>query len=98
MAIMRKGSPMEFNKNEKWLTILLYPNSDDWHEEWGGHLRLFPGAPCSQVQGAGDYVDIAPRGGRLVCFRSREMLHQVMPTRHDRFLVSVWISAVTSSD
>lgn len=88
-----------FRPNQRWLTILLYLNSKDWQDAWGGHLRLHPCAPCSQKTvseqpAEGRHVDIAPCGGRLVCFLARDMLHEVRPAHQERLAVSLWINAV----
>mmetsp|Transcript_52189 Transcript_52189/g.121824 ORF Transcript_52189/g.121824 Transcript_52189/m.121824 type:complete len:81 (+) Transcript_52189:45-287(+) len=35
--------------------------------------------------------DIAPEGGRLVLFRSRDVPHEVLPTKRKRFAVTLWL-------
>jgi hypothetical protein len=36
-------------------------------------------------------VDIAPRAGRLVLFRSDALLHEVRPALRHRYALSLWI-------
>jgi hypothetical protein len=36
-------------------------------------------------------LDVSPRGGRLVVFPSREVLHEVRPTSVTRWALSIWI-------
>jgi SM-20-related protein len=51
-----------------------------WDREDGGQLRLHTGTP----------VDVFPAPGRLVLFRSEELLHEVMPTRRERCSFTGW--------
>ena len=39
---------------------------------------------------AGEYVDVEPRGGRVVLFMS-ELVHEVLPAYSDRMAVTLWI-------
>jgi len=61
-----------------------------------GSLLLHLGADESDVEGdtAHSWVEIAPVGGRLVLFNSREVLHEVRPhtrTGIDRVALTVWL-------
>lgn len=41
---------------------------------------------------AKEVVDVQPRGGRLVVFGSRDLLHEVRPSHHGhRWALSIWI-------
>lgn len=64
------------------LTALLYP-----HASWSspdGSLRLQV-TPLS-------FVDIVPKPGRLILLASTLMHHRVLPTAHDRFAITMWLS------
>ena len=39
----------------------------------------------------GDYVDIFPRAGQLVLFRSAKFWHEVLPARRERFSLTGWL-------
>lgn len=72
---------------QRLVTVILYLNQD-WHGQDGGELRLF-----LDESGAGEYVDIAPRGGTLVCFLSEAFYHEVLPTRRPRLSITGWFRA-----
>jgi hypothetical protein len=85
------------------------PSGEGWEEEEGegssagdlvnrngGSLRIFVGADRRDDDGttASEVVDVAPRGGRLVLFDSRTVLHAVTPVTEQgaqRFALSCWI-------
>jgi len=81
---------------DRELTTILYLNQQDWPPEHGGALRCYLGADAEDTEGATakEVVDIAPRGGRLVVFKSRVVLHEVVapaegaPPRH---ALSCWL-------
>jgi hypothetical protein len=56
----------------------------DWDDDMAG------GAACASAC-ACCHIDIAPRAGRLVLFRSDALLHEVLPAKRHRFAVSIWI-------
>ncbi len=63
------------------LSVIFYLN-EGWKEEEGGQLRLhMPHGP----------LDIFPIGGRLVCFRSDKIEHEVLPATRDRLSITGWI-------
>src|SRR5258708_8713913 len=63
------------------LSVILYLN-EGWKEEEGGQLRLhLPGGP----------IDVFPIAGRLVCFRSDKIEHEVMPATRDRLSITGWV-------
>lgn len=63
------------------LSIICYLNSD-WHEEDGGHLRIYlPQGP----------LDILPVAGRVVCFCSDELEHEVLPATRERLSLTGWM-------
>jgi len=59
-----------------WVTYL----NEDWDEAEGGALRLHAG------DGA---IDVAPRIGASVCFRS-ELEHEVLPASRERHSIAAW--------
>lgn len=74
-------------------SFLLYAN-DAWKESDGGHLRIHtdgggelapPGAPAS-------FVDVEPRAGTLVLFRS-DVPHEVLDTNAARLAAVGWFNA-----
>lgn len=72
-------------KNEKGrqYSIVLYLN-DDWKEEDGGLLSLYPHERKP--------VNISPLGGRMVLFRSNEMEHEVHASlTRERKSIAGWL-------
>lgn len=71
-----------FSKDDaRTISMVLYLNSD-WKPENGGELRIFPKDSTPQ--------DIAPLGGRLVCFFSADLLHEVLPAKQARMSYAGW--------
>lgn len=63
------------------LSIILYLNKN-WSDDLGGQLRMhLPGAT----------KDIVPQEGRLVCFRSDLIEHEVLPASRERLSITGWI-------
>lgn len=81
--------------NSRMVTVLLYTNPD-WPEK-GGELRAYPpkvGAPVTLGARQAESLDYSPRAGRLVCFWSRTVFHEVLPGlagSPPRFAVTLWI-------
>lgn len=81
-------------------SLLLYLN-DNWTEDDGGQLR-------THRDGGGDflpegqepnYIDVEPRGGTLVLFKSDKIPHEVLDTNSKRYAVVGWYNRkVTPSD
>jgi SM-20-related protein len=67
--------------DKRILYMVLYINPD-WHDSDGGELRI--------THDQGIYADIAPISGRLVCFLSSEVSHEVRITTKDRFSFAGW--------
>lgn len=63
------------------VSLILYLN-EAWNCEAGGELRIY--------EKDGTFKDIAPSGGRLVCFRSPGREHAVRAAHRDRFSISGW--------
>ena len=72
----------QFRKDDhRKLSIICYLN-DEWKGEHGGHLRIY--LPDGSL-------DILPVAGRLVCFRSDLLEHEVLPAMRDRLSLTGWI-------
>lgn len=67
--------------NNRIFSVILYLN-ENWKEEDGGQLRIYEN---------GTHRDIEPKMGRLVCFRSDLVEHEVLVTNRTRFSVTGWI-------
>lgn len=72
----------QFKKNDhRKLSIICYLN-EGWKKEHGGQLRIY----------FKDGVrDILPLAGRLVCFRSDLLEHEVLPANRERLSLTGWI-------
>lgn len=72
----------QFKKDDhRKLSIICYLN-EAWEESHGGQLRIYlPTGP----------TDILPIAGRLVCFRSDQLEHEVLPATRDRLSLTGWI-------
>eukprot|EP00931_Biecheleriopsis_adriatica_P056739 TRINITY_DN33643_c0_g1_i2.p1 TRINITY_DN33643_c0_g1~~TRINITY_DN33643_c0_g1_i2.p1 ORF type:complete len:294 (-),score=19.37 TRINITY_DN33643_c0_g1_i2:353-1234(-) len=70
------------------VTMILYLQSH-WKPEWGGAFRGHSGF-LSGGQTSPRQIDILPDSGALVLFRSRDLLHEVRPSRHRRFALTTW--------
>lgn len=72
----------QFKKDDhRKLSVICYLNQD-WEEKHGGQLRIYlPDGPR----------DILPLGGRLVCFRSDLLEHEVLPATRERHSLTGWI-------
>ena len=63
------------------LSVICYLN-DDWKESHGGQLRMHLDS---------GHLDVLPIGGRLVCFRSDQIEHEVLPATRERLSLTGWI-------
>jgi SM-20-related protein len=63
------------------LSVICYLN-EDWKKEHGGQLRIYlPEGP----------IDILPVAGRIVCFRSDQLEHEVLPATRERLSLTGWM-------
>lgn len=69
------------NDDHRKLSVICYLNNY-WKEEHGGQLRMY-------LQGQS--LDIFPIAGRLVCFRSDQIEHEVLPATRERLSVTGWL-------
>lgn len=63
------------------LTVICYLNQD-WKEEYGGQLRMYL---------PDETKDVLPLAGRLVCFRSDLIEHEVLPAIKNRYSLTGWV-------
>ncbi len=72
----------QFKKDDhRRLSVICYLNKD-WKEEDGGQLRVYlPEGP----------IDMLPMAGRLVCFRSDLLEHEVLPATRERLSLTGWL-------
>lgn len=72
----------QFKKDDhRKLSIICYLN-EGWKEEHGGQLRIY--LPDG-------HLDVLPTAGRLVCFRSDLLEHEVLPATRERLSLTGWI-------
>jgi SM-20-related protein len=63
------------------LSAIVYLN-ENWREEQGGQLRMYLN-DCSK--------DFFPLAGRLICFRSDLIEHEVLPATRERLSITGWL-------
>lgn len=68
-------------RDQRRVSAVLYLNSE-WDVADGGSLRVFDAA-CTPR-------DISPVGGRLVCFLSAALEHEVLPSLRTRWSLTGW--------
>lgn len=72
----------QFKKDDhRKITVICYLNPE-WKEEQGGQLRVY------FSDGAKDFYPVA---GRLVCFRSDLLEHEVLPATRERLSITGWM-------
>ena len=72
----------QFKKDDhRRLTVICYLNKN-WTQDDGGQLRIYID---------GRYVDILPEAGRLVCFRSDLLEHEVLAANRERNAITGWM-------
>jgi len=73
----------QFKKNDhRRLSVICYLNTE-WPPETGGQLRMY----LEQ----NNTLDILPLAGRLVCFRSDQIEHEVLPATRERLSLTGWM-------
>ncbi len=72
----------QFKKDDhRKLSVICYLN-ENWKEEEGGQLRIY--LPEKNI-------DVLPVAGRLVCFRSDQLEHEVLAATRPRLSLTGWI-------
>lgn len=75
-----------WSDSRRKLSVICYLNAD-WQKDDGGQLALF----LPQDDGTERRVTVAPVGGRLVCFESGRLEHEVLPATRERLSVTGWL-------
>ncbi|GAA4464644.1 2OG-Fe(II) oxygenase [Nibrella saemangeumensis] len=68
------------------LSVICYLNQD-WQENDGGQLAIY----LPQTDGQERTEIILPKGGRLVCFESGRLEHEVLPATRERLSLTGWL-------
>jgi SM-20-related protein len=71
---------------QRKLSVICYLNQD-WQESDGGQLVVYLPEPS----GGEEAIQILPVGGRLVCFESDKLEHEVLPATRDRVSLTGWL-------
>lgn len=72
----------QFHKDDhRRLSVICYLN-DNWKPEEGGQLRIYKDSGVA---------DVLPEAGRLVCFRSELLEHEVLPSTRERVSITGWM-------
>ncbi len=72
----------QFKKDDRRkISVICYLN-EEWKVEQGGQLRIYL---------PGGQLDVLPEMGRLVCFRSDQLEHEVLPATRERFSLTGWL-------
>ena len=76
-----------FRSDSGWkLSVVCYLNAD-WQETNGGQLALY----LPEADGSERRVTVTPVGGRLVCFDSGQLEHEVLPAIRERMSLRGWL-------
>ena len=72
----------QFKKDDhRKLSVICYLNKQ-WLDHHGGQLRIYLKESC---------VEFLPLSGRLVCFRSDQIEHEVLPATRQRLSLTGWM-------
>lgn len=72
----------QFKKDDhRRLSVICYLNLD-WQEDQGGQLRMHLSS---------DKMDVFPTAGRMVCFRSDLIEHEVVAATRERLSITGWM-------
>ncbi|MDX1939191.1 MAG: 2OG-Fe(II) oxygenase [Saprospiraceae bacterium] len=74
------------NTKARKISVVCYLNKD-WQEKEGGQLRLY----IPTDDGLEKTIELLPFGGRLVCFRSDLLEHEVLPATRERLTITGWL-------
>ena len=75
------------NTLSREISIITYLN-EDWQEDDGGQLRLY----TDEEKGiTGPFIDVLPKAGTVVIFRSGSFWHEVMPSKKPRLSLTGWL-------
>lgn len=72
----------QFHKDDhRRISVICYLN-ENWAESEGGQLRIYEKETIT---------DVLPISGRLVCFRSEMLEHEVLPSTRERDSITGWM-------
>ena len=72
----------QFHKDDhRRISVICYLN-ENWSESEGGQLRIYEKETIT---------DVLPISGRLVCFRSEMLEHEVLPSTRERISITGWM-------
>lgn len=74
------------DNSNRILTFICYLNQN-WTSDDGGALRIY----LNSSLGDETFIDVLPEAGRLVCFKSNLLEHEVLPTKRERFSLTGWL-------
>ncbi len=74
------------NTSARKISVVCYLN-ENWQAQEGGQLRLY----IPEEDGTEKTIDLLPFGGRLVCFRSDLLEHEVLPATRERLTITGWL-------
>jgi hypothetical protein len=82
---------------QRSVTAILYLNDQNWdsaQDADGGALICYTEAEAADVTGSTSpsVLRVNPRGGTLVLFDSRYLLHAVAPSNTIRYALAIWIT------
>ena len=69
------------------ISIITYLN-EGWEESDGGQLRLYTDVEKGI---SGPFIDVLPKAGTVVIFRSADFWHEVMPSKRPRLSLTGWL-------
>lgn len=73
--------------SQRKLSVICYLNAD-WTDTNGGQLAIY--LP-NRESGTEETITIEPVGGRLVCFESGRLEHEVQPAGRERLSLTGWL-------
>ena len=78
--------------NWRKYSFLLYLNDKDWKASDGGQLRIHLDSGGDELPPGElpNFVDVDPKSGTLVLFRSDQCPHEVLDTRKERIAIVGW--------
>lgn len=69
------------------ISVIAYLN-EDWEDSDGGELRIFTDVEKGVE---GPFLEVLPRAGTVVIFRSGEFWHEVQPAKRERLSLTGWL-------
>jgi SM-20-related protein len=73
------------SSGKRILSFITYLN-ENWKEEDGGQLVVYQNTNASESK-----IFVNPDGGRLVCFDSGLIEHEVLPATRERYSITGWM-------